>query len=102
MLVRLYLEPYFLHFALWIDQESVPRGICRVVVGHHGIILCGNLLLRIGQELEAETLFGAKLLVRVLVLHADSDDHRILLLVLRQVALEIVRFDRAPGREVLG
>src|SRR4051794_40649781 len=59
------------------------------------------MLRRIGEDLEAESFFRAEAFVRIDVVFADADDDGVLRLVLRQVALEVVRFERATRGEVL-
>src|SRR5262249_19113590 len=52
-------------------------------------------------QLEAEAFLRAEVLVRLRGVHADSDDDGVGRLVLRQVALEVMGFERAAGGEVL-
>ena len=75
-------------------RDATPRGLQRPVLVHH-------LLVRVGEQLEREALFGAELFVAIGGIHADADDDGVLLLVLRQVLLEVVGFDGAALRHVL-
>ena len=83
-----------------IDQESVSRGELAHHEVHQRIIGRGQSLFSVRQKFEAEAFLGAKLLVRILVLNADSEDDRILLFILSEVALKVVRFDGAAAGEV--
>src|ERR1039457_3757046 len=80
-----------------VDQEGIARshaaGAQRPVLVHH-------FLIRIGEQLERQALFGAELLVAIGGIHADADDDGVLLLVLRQVLLKVVRFNGAALRHV--
>jgi hypothetical protein len=62
----------------------------------------GNGVFGIGEQLEAESFLGAKLLVSVLVLTADAKDDGIFLLVVREITLEVACFDGAAAGEILG
>ena len=63
VLFRLHVRVHLLHDSVRIDQKSVPCG----ELGHSqipdGIIGRRNVTVRIGEQLEASTLFGAKLLM---------------------------------------
>ena len=56
----------------------------------------------VGQQLERKSLFGAELLVAVRTIHADANDHRILLVVLRLVTLEVMRLNGTAAGPVFG
>ena len=56
----------------------------------------------IGEQLEVQAFLGAEALVRVHVVHTDAHDHGVLRRVFIDIALEVVCFDRAALREVLG
>ena len=56
----------------------------------------------IREQPEAETFFGAELLVSGFILNTHAEDDRVFLLILPEVALEIVCFFGAPAGEVLG
>ena len=101
MLLRFYVEIDFAHDAVWIDQKRVARGDLGDAEIHHRVIECGNFLLGVREQLEVQPFLGAELLVGIFVLHADANDYGVLLLVLRQVALEVVGFHRAPARKIL-
>src|SRR5260370_13372656 len=66
------------------------------VVGGRYLIVC------IRKQLEAESFLGAKLLVGSLVLHADTEDDRVFLFILRAVTLKIVSLPGASAGEILG
>src|SRR6185312_12712185 len=93
--------PHFDDLAFGIDEKRIPR---REVNAHHAsqrAVLRHDFLIGIGQKLESEPLFRAKLFVAAGGIHADAQDDRVGLLVLGEVALEIMRFDGATGRAVL-
>src|SRR6266702_2947229 len=101
VLCRVHVEIGFANDAIRIDEKRVARREFRNAEIHQRIVAGGHLMFRVRQQLEAETFLGAKLLVRSFILHADSEDDGVFMLVLREVALEIVRFLRAPAGEIL-
>jgi len=102
MLRRLHIEIDLADDAVWIDKKRVACGDLDDSEIHHRVIERRNFLLGIGEKLETQSFLGAELLVGILVLHADANDYSMFLLVLRQVALEVVGFHRASAREILG
>ena len=66
------------------------------------IVAGGKFVMRVGEQLEAETFGGAELLMSPFVLHADAEDDRVFLLVKCDVLLEIARFLGAAAGEILG
>src|ERR1017187_672865 len=82
----------------WIDQEGIAG--CHATSAQRSVLI-DDLLVRIGDQPECQALFGAELFVTVRGVHAHADDDRVLLLVLRKVLLEIVRFDGAALGHVL-
>src|SRR5260370_41584491 len=61
-----------------------------------------DVMVCVREQPETETFFRAKLLVGGLVLHAYTEDDRVFLFILPEVALEIVRFLGATTGEILG
>ena len=59
-------------------------------------------MVRIREQFEVQSFLGAELLMGVRRIDADAENHGVFLLVLRQVALEIVGFFRAAAGEILG
>lgn len=102
MLLRFYFEKNFAHDAIWIDEESMASGeFCDAKI-HDGVIHGGNFLLGVREQLEVQAFLGAKPLVGIFILHADTDDDGVPLFVQRKVALEVVRLNCAAAGEVLG
>src|SRR5580700_2909063 len=98
---HIHCGPHFPDDAVRIDQVGMPGRKLRHSQIHHRVILSRDFLIRVRQKLEGQALFCAKLLVRLLILHAHAENHGVLRLILGQVALEIVGFDRAPGGHIL-
>src|SRR6266571_3032814 len=74
VLCRVHVEIGFANDTVRIDEKRVARGKFRDPQIHQRIVAGGHLMFRIREQLEAETFLGAKLLVRSLILHADSED----------------------------
>src|SRR5215469_1661264 len=91
---------FFRNNAIRTDQEGVPCGEFHHSEVHHGSVGRGNMFLRVGEQFKVQAFFRTKLLVRVRVLHAYAKDDCVFRGVPCQVALEIVRFDGAPTREI--
>src|SRR5216683_6480955 len=101
VLCRIHVEIGFANDTILIYEKRLARGELRYPQIHQRIVAGGHSIFCIREQLEAETFLDAKLLVRSFILHADSEDDGVFLLVLREVALEIVRFLRAPAGEIL-
>src|SRR6516164_2423929 len=88
--------------AVRVDQERVARGkLCYAKV-HHRIVFSGHITFPVRQKLKGQALFGAEFLMGFFVLHTDTENNRVLGVILAEVPLEIVCFDGAAGGHVLG
>jgi hypothetical protein len=97
------LLPHFDDLALGRDEEGVAAGILGVAVGHEGdAVLVDDLVVGVGQEFEAEGVFGAPGFVAFDGVEADAEDDCVGGVILRHVALEAVGLDGAAGGLVLG
>src|SRR5882762_3906052 len=101
MCFHIHGRPHFPHDAVWIDQIRMPRRKLRDSQIHHRVILFGHFFICVRQQFKGQAFLCAKLLVRLLVLHADAKDHGILRVILSQVPLKIVGFDCASGGHIL-
>src|SRR5260370_5154200 len=97
-----HVERSFADEAFGVDKKGMARGKFGDAKIHERIVSGRDLIVCVREQPEAETFFRAKLLVSGLVLHAYTEDDRVLLFKLPEVALKIVRFLGATTGEILG
>ena len=99
VLGRIHLDVFLHDHALRIDDEGVARSDCVSVHCLNRPIQIDDLLVGIGQELEAQPFLGAELLMRVDRIHADAEDGGVGLFILREIALEVLPLDPPAVKE---
>ncbi len=78
------------------DEEGVAGRVFHVSVGHErDTVGVDDLVVGVGEELEAEGVFRAPCLVAFNGIEADAEDYRVQGVVLGHVALEVVGLDGA-------
>jgi hypothetical protein len=85
-----------------INQERVARGKGHSVVFRDRAVVLHDRMIRIGQQFEVQSFFRAETFVRIDIVDADAENHRVLLRILIDVPLKVVGFNRAAGSEILG
>jgi len=85
---------------LRVDDERVAHSDCNSVHCLNRPIQIDDLLVGIGQELEAQALPWCRTADESRPYHADAEDGGVGLFILREIALEIVGFDRAARGEI--
>ena len=58
--------------------------------------------MRVREQFEVQTFFGTEPFVRFFILDTDAENHRVALLIFREIVLEIVGFYRTATGEILG
>src|ERR1700678_1343827 len=101
-----YVCPNLHDLALRIDQEGIALGHGDDVVAlgelqSEGAIALDHLVIGIGQQMESQRVFRAELLVAVDRIHAHTENDSVGGVILWQVVLEFVSFNRAASGHVL-
>src|SRR6266705_4843131 len=102
MFFGVHVEISFADEAFGVDKKGMARGKFGDAKIHERIVSGRDLMVCVREQPEAETFFRAKLLVGGFVLHAYTEDDRIFLFILAEVALKIVRLLGAAAGEILG
>jgi len=85
------------------DEEGIAGGVLHISVGHNGDTVCvDDFVVRVGEELEAEGVFGAPCFVVFHGVEADAEDDCVQSVILCHIALEVVGLDGAALGLVLG
>src|SRR5215470_17251828 len=102
MLCGVHLQIDFSDDARGINEKGVARRKLGYAEIHQRIVAPGKFVMGVGEQLEMKAFGGTKLLMRLLILHADAENHRISLFIKSNVALEITRFLGAAAGEIFG
>src|SRR6266566_5915789 len=88
--------------AFRVDKKRMMREKFGDAEIHERMVSGRDLIVCVREQPETETFFRTKLLVGGFVLHAYTEDDRVFLFILAEVALKIVRFLGTTTGEILG
>src|ERR1039457_249373 len=94
--------PLLCDISFRVDEKSVAVGDLESGVVAQGTVGIHDGVVGVGEQAEGQSLLRAELLVAVGRVHADAHNDRILRLILRQVALEVMSLKSAARSHVLG
>ena len=95
-----YAGVHLYDIAVGINDECITRGELLALVIHYGAVLRRDFRVRIGEQLEVEPFFRAKIFVRLRGIDAYSENHCAGIAVFDDVALKIAGFHGATAGEI--